>query len=358
MKILNNSLGVMTDMQLSGVDTQYTTKHTEQGIYTVIYTPSRPDYFWGNYIIFSSDYFPYSSSHITLSPKEIINECKQIFHNEFSELYKNNNMCDMDSPEHIAFAWDTPVKQKFLLTTDKNLDIQTNHTSSFTGLLNKMHVLSFSGEMPKSDSFINRGYEFRPINLADYEQENSEWQQLIESKIKLREGFNREKIRNHTRIHFDYYRQLIEQGKGLWFGVFDTKVNDQNIMIQGNKNTQGKLIASLGIFIIKQNNASSKDDSEQVIARFQDIDTHRDYRKQGICSNLIRYAVNYFQQNDIGNLSFKNTEINAVKENTRIVFCIMTDANSDAERVYRSVGFNPVEVLYEYCEISNEWQDN
>jgi GNAT superfamily N-acetyltransferase len=55
------------------------------------------------------------------------------------------------------------------------------------------------------------------------------------------------------------YRTMAEQGHGTWFGAFH----------------HGKLVADLGLF------------RDGTIGRFQQVETHPDYRRQGICGTLV-----------------------------------------------------------------------
>lgn len=97
------------------------------------------------------------------------------------------------------------------------------------------------------------------------------------------------------------YLKLIKAGRGQRFGAF---MND-------------KLVADLGIF------------HEDGIGRFQNVVTHPDYRKQGICATLVYESGQRILQTG--------------KVKTLVM---IADPDYHAARVYQSVGFKPKEESY------------
>lgn len=293
-----HSLGQLTDMHLIGKDTQHITRHTPIGDYVVVHTPSNPEYFWGNYVLFSQAFLLEDTSQFD----NAMTRCRTIFTRELTPLYRANTT--LSAPEHVAFAWDNDV------TTP--IDAMVLQKMQDDACFDTIQVLTRRGDTKLPDDI---GYDFRKIDITNHDTPDSEWQQLISTKIaESGSRFNPEEMRGYIRVKYAFYRQLIEQGKGYWFGAFKNE----------------KLVASFGIFIVTCG-------EHETIARFQSVDTHPDYRRQGICRNLIRYAMNTFADST--------------------TFCIITDAGSDAERVYRSVGFAPTEVLHGYCDYDRKRWD-
>jgi GNAT superfamily N-acetyltransferase len=90
-------------------------------------------------------------------------------------------------------------------------------------------------------------------------------------------------------------RRLAEAGHGAWFGAF----------------RDGELVAQLGIF-----------SGPAPLARYQDVGTHPDARRQGLAGTLVWHAGRYA----LGQLGART-------------LVIVADPGEAAIRVYRSVGF-------------------
>jgi ribosomal protein S18 acetylase RimI-like enzyme len=90
-------------------------------------------------------------------------------------------------------------------------------------------------------------------------------------------------------------RQLAEDGYGAWFGAFRHR----------------RLAAHLGIFTTADG-----------IARFQDVETHPDSRRQGLAGTLVYSAAAY-----------------ALRNLAARTLVIVADPADDAIRLYRSLGF-------------------
>jgi ribosomal protein S18 acetylase RimI-like enzyme len=94
-------------------------------------------------------------------------------------------------------------------------------------------------------------------------------------------------------------RQLAEARRATWFGAF----------------TCGRLVAQLGLVPLPGR-----------LARFQDVETHPSFRRQGLAGTLVWHAATYGVD-----------ELRA----TRLV--IVAEHGSAATRIYASVGFQPAE---------------
>jgi GNAT superfamily N-acetyltransferase len=93
----------------------------------------------------------------------------------------------------------------------------------------------------------------------------------------------------------DAMRALQDAGHGAWFGAF----------------VDGRMVSGLGVF-----------SDGGGTARYQSVDTHRDARGRGLAGTLVHHAGRY-----------------AVEELGARTLVIVADLDSQAERIYRSVGF-------------------
>ena len=129
--------------------------------------------------------------------------------------------------------------------------------------------------------------------------EDWEWEQATQNQIACRPP-------EHTLIDYEIfkrdqmqrYRQMTRDGRGFWFGAF----------------LDNQLVAELGIF------------SDGKIGRFQQVGTHPDYRRRGICGTLV-YQVSHF--------AFENMKVETL--------VMVADENYHAARIYESIGFQPRE---------------
>lgn len=76
-----------------------------------------------------------------------------------------------------------------------------------------------------------------------------------------------------------------------------------------------ELVAQMGIFHDAQ------------IARYQSVETRVTHRRRGVCSALLRHAAQW-----------------ALRRAQQTV--VVAEADSDAGRLYRRMGFSPTETLY------------
>jgi GNAT superfamily N-acetyltransferase len=98
---------------------------------------------------------------------------------------------------------------------------------------------------------------------------------------------------------FDLYREMVDAGLGFWMGAFNHDV----------------LIASCGIF------------RNDRVTRYQEVVTDEDHRQQGIASTLVFEA-------------FRHARSLRYPEMTLIA----VDFDSQAERIYRKLGFEDCEI--------------
>jgi len=93
-------------------------------------------------------------------------------------------------------------------------------------------------------------------------------------------------------------RAMVNAGHGQWFGAFlgDMMVGDLGLMVFDG------------------------------VGRFQNVETHPDYRRQGVCGTLVHYAAQY-------GLTIMDAQ----------VLVMVADVNYHAARIYETVGFAPTE---------------
>jgi hypothetical protein len=201
-----------------------------------------------------------------------LREWTEIFDKEFTYY---------STPGHYVFTWDTENNdtgeyQEFL---DANYEFDSAAVLTANTLNSPPHV--------NSDILI------RKIKL------NKEWEDVIKLQTmcadpkfvnKNYEGFKRRQIAE--------YRKMSESGKGNWFGAF---IGDQ-------------LMGDLGIFY------------EDGVGRYQNVGTHPELRRRGICGTLV-YEAGKIAINDFG---LKNLVMEA-------------DLDYHAARIYESVGFKKTE---------------
>jgi ribosomal protein S18 acetylase RimI-like enzyme len=128
---------------------------------------------------------------------------------------------------------------------------------------------------------------------------NDDWVQSVENQVNSREpSFSKDGYRVYRQGQAKRCQKMVAAGLGAWFGAF----------------TADRLVSDLGIFC-------SGD-----LGRYQAVQTHHDFRRQGIAWALVFQAAQY---------AFANHDID------RLV--IVAEANSPAQGLYQSIGFQLTE---------------
>ena len=134
----------------------------------------------------------------------------------------------------------------------------------------------------------------RPPLAADVE-----WEQMIENQVACRsDGWTEAAYRDFMRGAAGRYRTLASEGRGAWWGAF---VGD-------------RLVGDLGVFF------------ENGLGRFQNVGTHPEWRRRGVCATLVHAASLWALERD---------DVEAL--------VMVADPDYHAARVYESVGFRPAE---------------
>jgi ribosomal protein S18 acetylase RimI-like enzyme len=130
-------------------------------------------------------------------------------------------------------------------------------------------------------------------------ESESDWIQSIDNQVECREPeFAEAGYRLFRQRQMNRYRAMAQAGLGAWFGAF-----------LGNQ-----LVADLGIFHTNQ------------LGRYQSVQTHPNYRRQGIA----RYLVS-----ESGRYAFHHFGIETL--------VIVAEAGSQAQRLYQAAGFEMAE---------------
>ncbi|MEJ2601483.1 MAG: GNAT family N-acetyltransferase [Anaerolineales bacterium] len=183
--------------------------------------------------------------------------------------------------EHQVFGWDSPEGEEG--------EVQTFLQAGFR----LIHSVVMTGPDLHSPS--------RPSDVVSIRalKSESDWGEAVENQVVCREPeFDETEYRIFRRRQMDRYRKMAESGLGDWFGAF---IDQQ-------------LVADLGIF------------HEGSLGRYQSVQTHPDFRRQGIAGTLIVAA---------GRQAMADYDLH--------MLVIVTDPDSGPERLYQSLGFRPVE---------------
>lgn len=198
-----------------------------------------------------------------------------------------DHFCTMDV-EHMTFAWD-----------------------------------SLNGESGELKAFLDDGFDFEKSSVmvcgnvvlpARVNDEilvrpivsDSDWAAVLENHVVCRAShFDEKPFRKFATRKIADYRLMIKKNKGYWMGAF----------------LDGKLVGDLGIF------------AENGLARFQNVGTHPDYRRMGVCSTLMYHT---------SKMAFE--KMNASQ------LVIVADPFYHARKIYESVGFQTKETSAGLCK--------
>jgi ribosomal protein S18 acetylase RimI-like enzyme len=191
---------------------------------------------------------------------------------------------------HFAFGWDT-------------VDGETGMVQPFLDEgfnLNQSVVLT--ARRVNCPPKYNQEVVIRPLT------EDWEWLQAEYNQVACRQaGHSLEAFQGFKRDQMRRFRRMTHTGLGQWFGAF----------------LENRLVADLGVF------------ADRAVGRFQDVGTHPDYRRRGICGTLVHQASRY---------AFEKMQVETL--------VMVADENYFAARIYESVGFQPRE-----RQVGLEWWD-
>ncbi|MBL6990887.1 MAG: GNAT family N-acetyltransferase [Bacteriovoracaceae bacterium] len=238
----------------------------DKGSYTVIQTPNNPGFHWGNYIIF--DHPPKAGSY---------EEWTNLFKSEFPYY---------DNPGHFVFTWDTENESKGEF--DEFLSEGFEFDSGIVLVASKLNP------SPHFEKTVD--FSVRKITSEE------EWEDIAQLQTLCADPkFEQSAYLEFKRQQMSNYKKMSQAGMGNWFGAY----------------IEDKLVADLGIFY------------EGEIGRYQNVGTHPDFRRRGICGALVYKT---------GLLAFKEMGVK--------VLVMEADIDYHAARIYQSVGFAKNEINY------------
>ncbi len=178
---------------------------------------------------------------------------------------------------HQTFGWDSREPGGGDFTPFLEDGFEFNHA----------HVLTASQLHPPREPSL--AVAIRPLRSPE------DWDLAVENQVASRgPEFSEAGYRLFRQRQMARYRVMAARGLGAWYGAFAGE----------------QLVADLGIFRRGQT------------GRFQAVETHPDFRRRGVASNLVFRA---------GELAMRDFGIQ--------ILVIVADAGSPPERLYRSLGF-------------------
>jgi hypothetical protein len=226
------SLGYQTDLIFPRFDGEI----IDRGDYLIILTPTNPDFYWGNFLLFAN---PPGRGDFDL--------WKQIFAEEIGWRPRI---------KHLAFGWDSPEGDLG--------QIEPFREAGFHLFQDVILTTPSVNRPPKYNSEV----VVKPIS-SDWE-----WDQALQTLLMWpwpAGEADESDMAGFTAKEMERYRAMTRAGLGHWFGAF-----------LGEQFTAG-----LGIFV------------EGTIGRFQRVSTRPDFRRRGICSTLV-YQVSCYAFEQMG----------------------------------------------------------
>lgn len=199
---------------------------------------------------------------------------------KWTETYRSE-FTYYDIIRHMTFTWNEvphrlPVVTEFL-------------NAGFA--IDRAKVLTASRVCPPPKS--NRAITVRRIETEE------EWDEAIHLHVLVRNpAFEKASYEKFKKLQFETYRKMCKAGLGHRFSAF----------------LDGVMVGDLGIF------------HENGTGRFQNVCTHPDWRRQGICGTLVHQAA-----------------LMAFQEYGVTTLVMEADADYHAAKIYESVGFIPTE---------------
>ncbi len=197
---------------------------------------------------------------------------------KWTELFKSE-FPYYDEIHHYVFAWLEKSKGEIQEFLDLGFDLE------------KMILLTAQKvvQPPKYNSQV----KIREI-CSD-----SNWEDVIQNQISCADAkYAGPGYEVFKRKQFTQYRTMVDKGIGQWYGGF----------------LEGKLIAELGLFYIDS------------IGRFQNVGTHPDYRRRGVCQTLVYEVARQ-----------------ALISKQASILAMDADEEYYAAKIYESIGFAPTE---------------
>lgn len=259
------SLGYRTDL----IFARFSGEITDCGSYMVVRTPSNPTFYWGNFVLFDR---PPTSGDVE----------------DWLEVFAK----EIPYAKHIAIGWDGQEPGDAQAFVAAGLDFE----ETIVMTASEVHA------PPK----VNLEVTYRTLESED------DWAQLLELSVLCNDdGYEPEGYRVFLQRKNLNRRRMGEAGLGQWFGAF----------------LEDRLVCSMGLYSDAGFEGNHFDGDR--VARFQNVETHPDFRRRGLCGSLVHHVAKY--------------GLEVMKAKT-LVMC--ADPEYHAARIYESVGFRPTERQY------------
>ena len=231
--------------------------------YLVVKTASRPNYFWGNYLIMKDP------------PREgDLGNWIGLFEKEIGS--KNDR-------GFVTLTWDSVDGEEGVIQPFSDLGFSIQRSMILTA--EEVHC------PPK----YNPDISIRPLESEE------DWESYIDIHYSPDwEYGSDESQKEFLKNEYEHFRTMVDSGVGIRLGA----------------ELGGKLVGDLGIYW------------DGDVGRFNSVGTHRDFRRQGVCSTLVYLASEY---------AFENRGIKKL--------VMEADEEYHAAKIYESIGFIPTEKL-------------
>jgi ribosomal protein S18 acetylase RimI-like enzyme len=183
--------------------------------------------------------------------------------------------------EHQAFGWDSPDGGHGFLEPFIQAGFEANHD------------VVLAADAPHAPPRPSQSVSIRAL------ASDAEWLQAIDLQVTCRDAAHKMPgYREFRERSMERYRKMSVKGLGFWYGAF----------------IADRLVADLGIFRDKD------------LGRYQSVETHPDFRRQGIAGTMIyeagRHAMTRYGLRQL---------------------VMIAEQDSDPARLYQSLGFAPLE---------------
>ena len=241
-------------------------------------TPANPTYYFGNYLLLDEP----------PAPCDV-----ELWTETFRALFANEPRV-----RHVTLQWDAQGADASAFSTYVNAGFDAE--SSVT-------LAAFAPDVMRDGKVPRVKATLRPI-VTD-----ADWNEAFELAIELRdEDFGEPEYRIFKEGQVAACRRLAKNGIGNWFGAF----------------VDGRLVADLGFF------------GNGRVFRYQNVGTHPEFRRLGLCDALVRFAARF-------EVPASCERAGTAPSEARIV--IAADTDYHALDLYRKIGFVDTERHVALC---------
>lgn len=246
---------------------------TPEAGFVAVHTPTNPTFWWGNLLVFPNA--PAAGDET---------RWLELWSSAFGDRF-----------EHRTFAWDR--------ADGVEGDVAAFERAGFE--VERSAVLVAAPEAVRPPRKDTSHVIVREIDLQ------AEREQLVDLSMVVGEevewsGERPETAREHNELQFRRRARHTAEGRGFWLGAFSV---------------HGELVAALGVLSVGEG-----------LARYQQVDTHPEWRRQGLCSRLLH---------DSARLARDRFDVREL--------AIVADREYHALDLYRSAGFEVVEHTVGLC---------